>query len=143
MTTKEYLQQIGKLNKMINNKMVELAQMKEMAYSIKTMNTDEHVMSSSDPDRIGCAYVKIEEMEQKIDKMIDDYVDKKEKIIKQIESIEDENLYDVLFLKYIAKKRFEDIAVEIEKSWRQTIRLHGAALKRFEEKYGNEYLSCH
>ncbi len=143
MTTKEYLQQIGKLNKMINNKMIELTQMKEMAYSIKAMNTDEHVMSSSDPDRIGCAYVKIEEMEQKIDKMIDDYVDKKEKIITQIESIEDENLYDVLFLKYIAKKRFEDIAVEIEKSWRQTIRLHGAALKRFEEKYGNEYLSCH
>ena len=143
MTTKEYLQQIGKLNKMINNKMIELTQMKEMAYSIKAMNTDEHVMSSSDPDRIGCAYVKIEEMEQKIDRMIDDYVDEKEKIIKQIEGIEDENLYDVLFLKYIAKKRFEDIAVEIEKSWRQTIRLHGAALKRFEEKYGNEYLSCH
>lgn len=143
MTTKEYLQQIGKLNKMINNKMIELTQMKEMAYSIKAMNTDEHVMSSSDPDRIGCAYVKIEEMEQKIDRMIDDYVDEKEKIITQIESIEDENLYDVLFLKYIAKKRFEDIAVEIDKSWRQTIRLHGAALKRFEEKYGNEYLSCH
>lgn len=143
MTTKEYLQQIGKLNKMINNKMIELTQMKEMAYSIKAMNTDEHVMSSSDPDRIGCAYVKIEEMEQKIDRMIDDYVDEKEKIIKQIEGIEDENLYDVLFLKYIAKKRFEDIAVEIDKSWRQTIRLHGAALKRFEEKYGNEYLSCH
>lgn len=143
MTTKEYLQQVGKLNKMINNKMIELAQMKEMAYSIKNINTDEHVMSSSDPDRIGCAYVKIEEMEQKIDRMIDDYVDEKAKIIKQIESIEDENLYDVLFLKYIAKKRFEDIAVEIEKSWRQTIRLHGAALKRFEEKYGNEYLSCH
>ena len=143
MTTKEYLQQIGKLNKMINNKMIELTQMKEMAHSIKAMNTDEHVMSSSDPDRIGCAYVKIEEMEQKIDRMIDDYVDEKEKIIKQIEGIEDENLYDVLFLKYIAKKRFEDIAVEIEKSWRQTIRLHGAALKRFEEKYGNEYLSCH
>lgn len=143
MTTKEYLQQIGKLNKMINNKMIELTQMKEMAHSIKAMNTDEHVMSSSDPDRIGCAYVKIEEMEQKIDRMIDDYVDEKEKIIKQIESIEDENLYDVLFLKYIAKKRFEDIAVEIDKSWRQTIRLHGAALKRFEEKYGNEYLSCH
>ena len=129
MTTKEYLQQIGKLNKMINNKMIELAQMKEMAYSIKAVGTDERVMSSSDPDKTGCAYAKIEEME--------------EKIINQIESIEDENLYNILFLKYIAKKRFEDIAVEIDKSWRQTIRLHGTALKKFEEKYGKEYLSCH
>ena len=55
MTTKEYLQQIGKLNKMINNKMIELAQMKEMAYSIKAVGTDERVISSSDPDKTGCA----------------------------------------------------------------------------------------
>ena len=143
MTTKEYLQQIGKLNKMINNKMIELAQMKEMAYSIKAVGTDERVMSSSDPDKTGCAYAKIEEMEEKINGMIDNYVDTKEKIINQIESIEDENLYNILFLKYIAKKRFEDIAVEIDKSWRQTIRLHVTALKKFEEKYGKEYLSCH
>jgi hypothetical protein len=59
MTTKEYLQQIGKLNKMINNKMIELAQMKEMAYSIKAVGTDERVMSSSDPDKTGCAYAEI------------------------------------------------------------------------------------
>lgn len=143
MTTKEYLQQIGKLNKMINNKLIELAQLKEMAYSIKAVSTDERVMSSSDPDKTGSAYARIEEMEQKIDSMIDNYIDTKEKIIKQIESIQDENLYDVLFLKYIAKKRFEDIAVEIDKSWRQTIRLHGTALKKFEEKYGKDYLSCH
>lgn len=143
MTTKEYLQQIGKLNKMINNKMIELAQMKEMAYSIKAVGTDERVMSSSDPDKTGCAYAKIEEMEEKINGMIDNYIDTKEKIINQIESIEDENLYNILFLKYIAKKRFEDIAVEIDKSWRQTIRLHETALKKFEEKYGKEYLSCH
>ena len=143
MTTKEYLQQIGKLNKMINNKMIELAQMKEMAYSIKAVGTDERVMSSSDPDKTGCAYAKIEEMEEKINGMIDNYVDTKEKIINQIESIEDENLYNILFLKYIAKKRYEDIAVEIDKSWRQTIRLHGTALKKFEEKYGKQYLSCH
>jgi hypothetical protein len=104
MTTKEYLQQIGKLNKMINNKMIELAQMKEMAYSIKAVGTDERVMSSSDPDKTGCAYAKIEEMEEKINGMIDNYIDTKEKIINQIESIEDENLYNILFLKYIAKK---------------------------------------
>ena len=84
MTTKEYLQQIGKLNKMINNKMIELAQMKEMAYSIKAVGTDERVMSSSDPDKTGCAYAKIEEMEEKINGMIDNYVDTKEKIINQI-----------------------------------------------------------
>jgi hypothetical protein len=95
MTTKEYLQQIGKLNKMINNKMIELAQMKEMAYSIKAVGTDERVMSSSDPDKTGCAYAKIEEMEEKINGMIDNYIDTKEKIINQIESIEAGNLTEL------------------------------------------------
>lgn len=140
MQTKEYLQQISKLNKMINNKLIELAQMKEMAYSIKGIVRDANVMSFSDPDKTGCAYTKIEEMEQEINSMIDNYIDIKEKIIKQIDSIEEENLYNILFLRYIEKKRFEDIAVEIDKSWRQTIRLHGTALKKFEEKYGKEYL---
>lgn len=43
-------------------------------------------------------------MEKKIDEMIDNFVDKKEIIIKQIDSIEDEVLYDILFSRYIEKR---------------------------------------
>jgi len=54
--------------------------------------------------------------------------------------MEDENVYNVLFSKYIEKKTFEVIATEMNYSWRQTIRLHGIALKKFEQKYGATYL---
>ena len=97
-------------------------------------------MSSSDPDKIGTTYAKIDEMERNLDKMIDEYIEKKNLIIGQIDGIENEDYYNILFSRYIEKKTFEVIATEMKYSWRQIIRLHGKALKAFEEKYGNSYL---
>jgi DNA-directed RNA polymerase specialized sigma subunit len=140
MTTKDYLNQVGRLNRMINNKLVEIAQLKELACSISAIQTGERVQATPNYDKIGTAYAKIDEMERKLDKLIDTYVDKKNHIIGQIDGIEDEMLYNILFARYIERKTFEKIATELEYSWRQIIRLHGKALKQFENQYGREYL---
>ena len=140
MTTKDYLNQISRLNRMINNKLTEITQLRELSCSISAIGSEEKVKSSSDPDKIGSIYAKIDEMERNLDKMIDKYIEKKNLIIGQIDSIEDEDCYNILFSRYIEKKTFEVIATEMKYSWRQIIRLHGKALKTFEEKYGNTYL---
>lgn len=145
MTTKEYLGQISRLNRMINNKLTEIAQLKDMAVSISATQSGERVQTTPNFDKIGTKYAKIDEMERKIDGMVDELVDKKEKIIQQIDSMEDENTYNILFARYIEKKTFEVIATEMKYSWRQVVRLHGTALKQFENKYGEGYLNeqCH
>lgn len=145
MTTKEYLGQISRLNRMINNKLTEIAQLKDMAVSISATQSFERVQTTPNFDKIGTKYAKIDEMERKIDGMVDELVDKKEKIIQQIDSMEDENTYNILFARYIEKKTFEVIATEMKYSWRQVVRLHGTALKQFEKKYGEGYLNeqCH
>lgn len=140
MTTKDYLNQISRLNRMINNKLIELAQLKELACSISSITNEERVMTTTNFDRIGAKQAKIDEMERKIDALVDDYIIKRDQIVSQIDSMEDENVYNVLFSKYIEKKTFEVIATEMNYSWRQTIRLHGIALKKFEQKYGATYL---
>ena len=140
MTTKDYLNQISRLNRMINNKLIELAQLKELACSISSITNEERVMTTPNFDRIGTKRAKIDEMERKIDALVDDYIIKRDQIVSQIDSMEDENVYNVLFSKYIEKKTFEVIATEMNYSWRQTIRLHGIALKKFEQKYGATYL---
>lgn len=140
MTTKDYLNQVGRFNRMINNKLIEIAQLKELACSISAIQTGERVQTTPNYDKIGTAYAKIDEMERKLDKLIDTYVDKKNHIIGQIDGIEDEMLYNILFARYIERKTFEKIATELEYSWRQIIRLHGKALKQFENQYGREYL---
>lgn len=140
MKTKDYLSQVSRLNKMINNKLSEIHQLRELSVSISAIGNDEKVQTSPNFDKIGTAIAKIDELENNLDKMIDEYLVKKERIIAQIDTMEEESVYQILFSRYIEKKTFEKIATEMEYSWRQIVRLHGKALQQFEKKYGEEYL---
>ena len=139
MTTKEYLCQISRLDRMINNKLSEISQLRELAMSISAVKNEERVQTTPNFDKIATAYCKIEAMEEKLDNLIDEFVDKKNLIISQIDKIENETYYEILFARYIEKKTFEKIADELTYSWRQVIRIHGRALQEFEKKYGNTY----
>ena len=139
MDTKKYLNQISRLDRMIQNKLAEISQLRELAMSVSAVKNEERVQNTPNFDKIGTAYCKIEEMEEKLDKLIDEYVDKKNLIISQIDKIDNEAYYEILFARYIEKKTFEKIADEMTYSWRQVIRLHGRALQEFEKKYGNTY----
>lgn len=139
MDTKQYLQQISRLDRMINNKLAEISQLRELAMSVSAVKNEERVQTTPNFDNIGTAYCKIEEMEEKLDKLIDEYVDKKNMIISQIDGIENETYYEILFARYIEKKTFEKIADEMTYSFRNVTRLHGRALQEFEKKYGNLY----
>lgn len=140
MTTKEYLSQISRLDRMIKNKLTELSQLKDLSQGLSAISNEEKVQTTPNFDRIGTAYCKIEAMEENIDKLIDEYVDKRDKIIEQIDNMEDETYYDILFSRYIEKKTFEKIATDMHYSFRNTTRIHGKALQAFEKKYGNLYL---
>ena len=139
MDTKQYLNQISRLDRMIQNKLAEISQLRELAMSVSAVKNEERVQNTPNFDKIGTAYCKIEEMEEKLDKLIDEFVNKKNLIISQIDKIENETYYEILFARYIEKKTFEKIADEMTYSWRQVIRLHGRALQEFEKKYGNTY----
>jgi replicative superfamily II helicase len=139
MTTKQYLGQISRLDRMIKNKLSEISELKELSRSISAVKNSERVQTTPNFDKIGTAQAKIDEMERNIDKLVDEYVDKRDLIIKQIDEIEDETYYNILFARYIEKKTFERIADEMFYSWRQIIRIHGSALLAFEKKYGHLY----
>ena len=140
MDTKQYLQQISRLDRMIQNKLSEISQLRELAMSVSAVKNEERVQTTPNFDKIGTAYCKIEEMEEKLDKLIDEFVDKKNLIISQIDKIENETYYEILFARYIEKKTFEKIADEMNYSFRNTTRLHGRALREFEMKFGKTYL---
>lgn len=140
MTTKQYLNQIDRINRMINNKLAEIYQLKTMVCSISVSANEDKVQSSSDKDKLGSAVAKIVDLENEINKAIDIYVDKKERIVSQIDSIKDIMEYQVLFSRYIENKTFEQIAEDNDYSVRQILRIHGNALVEFEKKFGQEYL---
>ena len=139
MDTKQYLGQISRLDRMIKNKMTELSEYKDLIYGLSGVVNEERVQKSPDFDKMTGKVAKVLKIESKIDELIDEYVDKKNLIISQIDSIENEIYYEILFARYIEKKTFEKIADEMMYSWRQIIRLHGKALQEFEKIYGKTY----
>ena len=139
METKEYLQQIGRYDRLINNKLVELAQYRSMACSVSAVKNDEKVQSSPSHDTMDKIVSKIEQMENEIDMLVDRYIDNKRIITSQIDSMSDEMTYQILFSRYVEQKTFEKMAIEMNYCYKQIIRRHGKALQEFEQKWGDTY----
>ena len=139
MQAKEYLGQVSRINRMIKNKVSEIAQLKEIAINISAIDTEERVQTSPDFDKIGKMFVRIDEEEDKLNSLIFEYIELKNKIISQIEGIKEETFYCVLFSRYVKNKTFEKIAIDMQYSFRQITRLHGKALLAFDKMYGEEY----
>ena len=141
MTTKQYLGQITRLNKMIANKLSEIYQLKSMACNISVLNDGEHIRSFSYNDKIGNMVSKIVDLETETQKYVNEFIEIRQKIIAQIDNVPDNRCYEVLFGRYIEDKSFDDISCDMGYSWRQVMRIHNDAIGLFEKMYGESYLS--
>ena len=141
MQTKEYLNTVNRLNRIIQNKLSDLYQLKELSISVPAVDNKERVQTTLEPDKIGTIVAKIDKMERDIDAKVDELIDAKNAIIAQISDIANERYYNVLFSKYIEGKTLEKIAGEEAYSFRHIKRLHSDALQEFERKFGEKYIS--
>lgn len=141
MDTKSYLNQISRLDLMIKNKITELSTLREMCYGLSAIPNEERVQSTPNFDKIGTVISKLDGLERSIDSLVDEFIDKRTKIISQIDSMEDESMYNVLFARYVEKKTFEKISDEMNYSFKQTTRIHCNALREFEKIFGEEYIN--
>lgn len=133
MTTKEYLNQISRLNRMINNKLVEIQQLRDLACSISAINLEDRVQSSPDFDKIGSKMAKIDELERELDETIDSYADIKNRIIEQILMMKSEKHKEILLDKYINFKSISEIAADFNMTERGCKKAHKKAIEEFEE----------
>jgi predicted secreted protein len=140
MTTKDYLNQINRLDKMIQNKLSEIYRLKTMACSVTVSTDKEAVKTSSDKDKLGSTVSKIVDLEKDTDKLIDEFIKKRNDIISQIDNMENVDYYHVLSMRYVNQNTFEEIAQATNWSIRKIFTLHGRALQEFERLYGKEYL---
>lgn len=149
MEARTYLERVGKLNKLIENKLKEAEQWKAMAESTSRGISGERVQTSPSPHRMEDATIRFVEIEKEINQMIDKYIDTKQDIIKTIEMVEDASLYDLLHKKYIDGIPLTEIAIICDWSWESTKRKHKKALRivqeilngRVKDEQGNIYQS--
>lgn len=128
MTAKEKLLRIRKLDKLIENKMAEAQQWREIATNISANMSGERVQSSGSTDTVANAMCKAMDLEQEAEL----FKWEKENIIKQIEKLP-AVYYDVLHKIYVQDVPIKSIAAQYHKRYEWASRKHTAAVEAFEK----------
>lgn len=132
MKAKDYLEQIRILDRLINNKLQELEQLEALATKVTSVNSGDRVQASGSQDKMADTVIKILELKQEINADIDRLVDLKCEIIPLIDAVQDADLIDVLYKRYIQGKKWEEIALEMHYTFRWVLKLHGRALQKID-----------
>lgn len=126
--TQIYLEQVRRLDTMIQNKLIEKQQWMEIATSI-TANTDgERVQSSGAKEKMANAVIKCVDMEAEIDRLVDKLIDTKKEVIQTIEQLNSPIEYNLLHMRYIQYKSLQEIADYYRKDYGWAKTTHGRAL---------------
>lgn len=136
MKAKEYLQQLRKLDTVIQQKKTELANLRETLTSVSSPKISEEKVSG---DNLGGAgfedtIANIDELEQEITWELGKFVALKHRIINEIHTLDNGVYIQLLYKRYIEFKSLEEISNEMYYGYRHIKRLHGFALQKFSEK---------
>nr|DAP21293.1 MAG TPA: Protein of unknown function (DUF1492) [Caudoviricetes sp.] len=127
---KSRLRLVGKIDRLINNKLREIDRLKEIAISVSNPLSPNLARSSND-DKMGTIITKIIDYQEDVAAQIDYYIDLKKQIVAEIESIESVEAMQLLYLKYIDGKTWKEIEIDMQISRAWMFRLHGIALIKY------------
>lgn len=137
MKAKEYLMQITRADRLIQNKLHEIQELRRTAISITSVLKDDVVSGGGTGDKVGTIVSKIIDMENELDQEIDKLVDLKREILSVIDQL-DVNKCEILYKRYLQNKTWEKIAVETGFSYVWVCKLHGRALQDVERILNGE-----
>lgn len=129
---KTFLKQLQKLNRMIENKMVEKEQWKSIALSTTVSTTGEKVSSSGSQQKMADAIDRYIDIEREINRRIDALYDAKCKIIKVIEQLNVVE-YDLLHKVYVQDMSLTEVAAQYDKTYSWATTVHGRALQHVQK----------
>ena len=128
---KEYLRQIRLFDICIKQKEAELAAMRSEIESMSAAVTGERVQTSVN-DKMSEKVSHIVDLEAQIIRDKESFLRMKDRIINEIQGLDNSVYVDILYKRYVEYKQLEEIAVEMNYSYRQVLRLHGFALQEFK-----------
>ena len=131
MWAKRHLQEIQRLEELLNQRLEELSSLKAM-HGLRGCNLSEKVQTSTKGDTLESAVIKCVELQDKVNTMIDEFVDKKNKIITEIQSLDDKSYSDILYKRYIRYFSIKQIANDLQISENAVKCKLKRAEKRFE-----------
>ena len=132
MKAKDFMNQLKKIDCMIENKLVERQQWKSIATGTTAQMGGERVQTSSSKQKMADAVGRYTDIEREVDMCIDRLVDTKKDVIRVIEKLELME-YDILHKHYVQYKKFVTIAEEEHYSEVSISNKHQEALERVQE----------
>ena len=134
MNAKQYLRRIRFLDKTISAKLEQIMVHRSLAAKVTSvLQEGPQFHSGYYEDRLANIVAEIVDLEEQLQKDLEEYINLKRKVIMQINSIEDGRLKLVLYHRYLNQKTWEDIACDLNCSTQWVHTLHGQALQEFEK----------
>ena len=138
MTPKEYLLQYRDAVRRAMAAQDHLDELRAMAERITPNYGSSGGGSHQTGDKLGAAVAKLVDAESRVSDELELLEATEREVISTINKVEDGTLRALLYERYINGKTWEQIAVALDYSWRQTVRLHGTALLAVKD-----VIECH
>ena len=131
MNAKDFLRQIKKLDRLIENKLIEIQRWKDIANNTTATLSGERVQSSGNPQKIADAICRYIDLEREINQDIDELVEAKKDVIGVIEQL-NATEYDIIHKIYVQYLTLEDVADSYDRTYSWATTIHGRALKHVQ-----------
>lgn len=129
-----FLAKVEMIDALVQNKLIEQRQWKDLALSITANMEGERVQSSSTTtSKMEDAIIKCIMVEEEIASAVERLIAEKKRVVSTIERLYSPTEYRVLHMRYIQYISLSDIAEKMGKDYTWATTTHGRALKHVQE----------
>jgi DNA-directed RNA polymerase specialized sigma24 family protein len=136
MTAKDYLKDIRKLDLEIQTLQEQISLLRKNAEGLRAMELSDMPKGGKGKD-LSDYVAEIADLQMVCVQHVSELIMKKQEAIERIMSIDGSELRNVLLLRYIQCKEWDEIADKLQYNLRTIFRLHGEALKEFGDVVSN------
>ena len=135
MGIKEELKDLRVVSKIIDSKERQLSQLKRYCTTIKSFDYSKEKINGGKKQDFSDTVDKIIDLENEINKDIDDLIDKKTKMNEFIKSVLSGNEYAVIQMRYFEELNWLEIAIKLNYTEINIYKIHGKALFKLNKVY--------
>ena len=134
MNAKEYLEYVRSLDTRLRMKEERIAQLQHDICSLQALDYAKDKITGGSPIDVSDKIARLDELIRDTNREWDELIEMREQAKTLIAKLESATQQEVLTKRYIQNKRWEQIAVEMNITWRHTFRIYRAALEEFSQK---------
>lgn len=133
MEAKQFLKQYQVTRARISNMETTVQDMEDLLEKVTATTEGERVQTSGPKDKIGDLIARIMDYRDEIMREWSRSLDQLAEIEAVIAQVDDSRLQRILHMRYIERKKWEEIAVDLGIDYRWTLRLHGKGLEKIKD----------